>query len=227
MAISYGANLFATTTVAKTVSTNLGTSVKAGALVVVAIGGSRSTYNLDVTAANVTDRLGNTYQVATRPDTLAMVGIAWTRTVAPMTTSDWIQVVYNGTPTKSWISAYSFEGASGTKTSSATASGSGVTAAATVSVSGSDWLTFGVVGLPQDHTVTGETGANSSTLRGDNNVTSAPWLEAASRNGTTGTTHAPGVTFTVAIPWRAVAVSWPYEALPTGGKNVNNGLWAV
>lgn len=227
MAINYGAKLFETATVAQTIQTTLGATVKAGSLVVVAIGGKRSTYNLDVTAGNVTDSVGNTYQIATSPDTLAMVGIAWTRTIAPMTTSDWIKVKYNGTPTKTWLSAHSFENASGTKTDSSTATGSIVTATSTVNVSGSDWLSFAVVGLPYDHTVTGESGANSSTLRDSNAVTSAPWLQAASRNGTTGSTHAPGVTYTVAIPWRVVAVSWPYEALPTGGRNANSGLWAV
>lgn len=227
MAISYGAKLFESTTATQTVKTTVGSTVKNGALVVVAIGGKRATYSLDVAAVDVTDSVGNTYQIVTSPDTLAMVGIAWTRTAAPMTTSSWIQVKYNGTPSKSWISAHSYENASGTKTDSATSTGTGTTATATVSVSGSDWLTFATIGLPYDFNVAGQVAANSSTLRDDNGATSAPWLEAASRNGTTGSTHAPGVVYGTSIPWRAVAVSWPYEALPTGGKNQNNGLWAV
>jgi hypothetical protein len=128
-----------------------------------------------------------------------------------------------------WVSAHAYEGASGTSTDTDTATGVTTTATATVNVSGSDWLTVGVVGLPYDYAAAGQTGANSSTIRDSNNrTTAAPWLEMSSRNGTSGSTHAPGVVYTVSVDWYAVAVSWPYLAMPSSsGVSQNTGLWGV
>lgn len=224
MAIAYGAKIGESTSTSTTVNLTTSADAKAGSLVVVAFGGKAGS---TLTASSVTIG-GTAATLHQRSSSLANVGLAWVRVTSALASGSTITLVWNTAPSVSWLSAHSFEGASGTATNTSSNSGVSTTATSSVTVSGSDWLTIGVVGLPYDYGVAGESGANSSTLRDDNNrSSSAPWLQVASRNGTSGSTHAPGVVYQVSVDWYAVAVSWPYQAMPTGGGGQNSGLWAV
>lgn len=225
MAIAYNAKLVESTSATTTVAVTTTSAAKAGSLIVVAYGGKAAS---SLSGSSVTDSNGNTYTRHQRASSLAAIGIAYTRTASALASGATITLTWNTAPTVSWVSVHAFEGASGTATDTDTNTGVGTTATATVNVSGSDWLTFAVVGLPYDWSVAGESGANSSTLRDDNNKTgSGPWLQCSSRNGTSGATHSPGVVYGVSVDWYAVSVSWPYQAMPTGGNQNNSALWAV
>lgn len=224
MAIPYGSKLGESTTASTTVNLTTSAQAKAGSLVVVAFGGKAGS---SLSASSVTIG-GTAATLHQRASSLANVGVAWLRITSALASGSTITIVWNTAPTVSWLSAHSFEGASGTATNTSSNSGVSTTATSSVTVSGNDWLTVGVVGLPYDYGIASETGANSSTLRDDNARTSAaPWLQMSSRNGTSGSTHAPGVVYQVSVDWYAVAVSWPYQAMPTGGGGQNSGLWAV
>lgn len=225
MAISYAGKLGESTTAGATTSITFDQNVRAGSLVIVAYGGKAGS---SLSASSVADDVGNTYTRHQRASSLAAVGIAYLRVPNAIASGATLTVTWSTTPTFAWVSAHAYEGASGTPTDTDTGTGVSTTATVSVSVTGSDWLTFATVGLPYDWSVAGETGANSSTLRDDNNKTgSAPWLQCASRNGTTGSTHSPGVVYGTSVDWYAVAASFPYEALPISGSGANTGLWAV
>jgi hypothetical protein len=226
MAITHAGKLAESTTASGTVAVTVGQNVKRGSLVVVAIGGKAAS---SISVSSVTDSASHSYTLYQRASALAPICIAYVRTTSAIPSGGTITVTWSGTPSVSWVSAHAFEGAGGTRTDASTSTGVSTTAVSSVSVSGSDWLSFAVVGLPYDYGVAGETGANSSTLRDDNDRNSAaPWLQCASRNGTSGSTHSPGVVYGTSVDWYTVAVSWPYEALPLGGGGgQNSGLWAV
>ena len=214
MAITDAGKLFESTVTTDPKTHTLGAACKAGSLICIALGGSRSGSNLDI--SSITDSKGNTWSWKPYPSTNGFCGVAWCRIAVPMTTSDTITVNWNGTPTKAWVSAHNFENASGTPTHELSAIGESATCSVTLNVTGSDWLTFAACNLPYEYGVT-MTPINSSISQDDNAASSAaPWCEAFSRNGTTGSTHQIGATIPVSVPWRIVGVSFPYEALPAG-----------
>lgn len=225
MAITYAAKLGESTTAGATTTITTASAAKAGSLIVVAFGGKAAA---SLTASSVSDGT-NTYTRHQRASTSAAVGIAWFRLANELASGSTITVTWSSTPTVAWVSAHAFEGASGTNTDTDTLTGSSATASATVNVSGSDWLTVAVVGLPSDFDAQNQVGANSSTIRDSNGrTTAAPWLEMVSRNGTSGTTHSPGVTYQISVTWYAVAVSWPYLAMPSSSqRSQNTALWGV
>lgn len=211
MAINYGAKLFESENTNISVSLALDSSVKAGSLICIALAGKRSGSSLNV--STITDTKGNAWDWKFYASTYRGVGVAWCRTPVAMTTSDRITVRWNGTPTYCWKSAHSFEGASGTPDEEATAAGTGSTASVTLDVTGSDWLTFATIMLPNDYGVTA-TPLNSSTSRDTNgHAGSSPWAECFSRNGTTGSTHVAGASFTASLQYAIAGVSFPAEAL--------------
>jgi len=227
MAITDNGKLFESTSTSDPRTHTLTTSVPAGALIVLYLGGTRSGSNLDL--VGVTDSKGNVWQKKTRPSTISFCGIAWTRTGSPMVSGDTITVNWNGTPSKAWVSAHAFLGASSTSTDTGTGSATSSTASETLTVDGSDWLTVASVNAPYEYGVT-MTPINSSISQDDNGAaTAAPWCEAFSRNGTTGTTHAIGGTFVVSLPWAIAAVSFPAEAIspPAGVGRVRGGVIGV
>jgi hypothetical protein len=188
--------------------------IKAGALIVVYMGGKRSAAALSV--SNITDSKGNTYQVRQISSTTQFAAIAWTRTTQPMGTSDWIRFDMSGGPSYAWASCHVFEGADDTATDIDSATGFGDSISRTMTVAGSDWLTVAVLMFPNDYGMT-LTPLNSSISQDDNaNASSSPWIEAYSRNGTTGATHTIGATAIDDVTYSIVAVSFPSQALPAG-----------
>jgi hypothetical protein len=211
MAITYGAKLFESEATNQSGSSILLSAVPAGGLVCIALAGKRSGSSLNV--STITDIYGNTWDWKFYPSTYRAVGVAWCRTSVAMAIGSTIRVSWNGTPTYAWKSAHSFSGASGTPTEEATAAGTGSSASVTLDVSGSDWLTFASIMLPDDYAVTA-TPLNSMTSRDDNgNTTSSPWAECFSRNGTVGTTHTAGASFVASVSYAVAGVSFPAEAL--------------
>ncbi len=227
MAITDNGQLFESTSTSDPRTHTLTTSVPAGALIVLYLGGTRSGTSLDL--VGVTDSKGNVWQQKTRPSTSAFCAIAWTRTGAAMASGDTITVNWNGTPAKAWVSVHAFLGASSTPTEMDTNSGFSSTASSTLTVAGSDWLTVASVNAPYEYGVT-MTPINSSISQDDNGAaSSAPWCEAFSRNGTTGTTHSIGGSFVVGVQWAIAGVSFPSEAIspPAGVGRVSGGVLGI
>jgi hypothetical protein len=216
MAITDIGKLFESTSTTDPKTHTLGLTIKAGTLICMALGGTRSGSNLDI--SSITDSKGNTWDWRSYPSTTAFAAVAWTRVGTAMTTSDTVTVNWNGSPSVAWVSAHGFENASGTPTDEGTGTGFGSTASVTLDVTGSDWLAFGTMSLPSDFGVD-VTAINSGTLQDDNaRASAAPWCECVSRNGTTGSTYSVGGSFTASLTWRMAGVTFPYEALPTGGR---------
>lgn len=225
MAITDVGKLYETTSTANPRQNTLGQTLKAGTLICLALGGTRSGSNLDVSA--ITDSKGNAWDWETWPCSYCFTGVAWTRIAEAMGTSDWIKVQWNGTPSKAWISAHAFEGASGTPTDRDVQIGTSSTVAVTLSVAGSDWLTFASCNLPYDYGVT-MTPINSSVSQDDNAAASAaPWCECFSRNGTSGSTHQIGATTVISLAYKIAGVSFPFEAMPAPASRVIGGVIGV
>lgn len=216
MAITDAGKLFESESVTDPKAHTLGAACKAGSLIAIALAGTRSGANLDLTG--IIDSQGNTWDWRTYPSTNGFCGVAWCRIPVPMTTTDTITINWNGTPVKAWVSAHNFEGAAGVPTHEATATGDGATWGVTLTVTGSDWLTFASMNLPYEFDVV-STPINSSISQDTRDSGgaggNAPWCEAFSRNGTTGTTHTIGSSG-ASVPFRIVGVSFPFEALPIG-----------
>lgn len=211
MAITYGAKLFESESTSRVVAHPLTAAVKAGALICIALAGKRSGAYLNV--SSIKDSKGHVWDWKMFQSEFRACGVAWCRTPVAMTTADTITVSWNGTPTYAWKSAHSFEGAAGSPTDEKSGSGSGSTASVTLDVTGSDWLTFASLILPDEFGVTA-TPLNSSTSRDTNgHSSSTPWCECFSRNGTSGSTHTIGASLPVSTQYGIVGVSFPYEAL--------------
>jgi len=237
MAITYKTKLVEATGTSKTQTITTSGAVKAGAVVVVACGGRTSTSGIYPTS--VTDSTGNTWTIQKHPSpsNLASVAIAWTRAASPMASGATITITWSGTPTGgAWYSAHHWEGAGQTKIGSGSTSTTSTALVGSASVTGSDWLGLTVIGLPYDwlntasETPAAGVSANNSTRLDNNNAyTAAPWFEIAYLNGTSGSTWVGGTNVSVAIPYYAVTVTLPYEAMPTAAsaRNQNSGLWAV
>ena len=225
MAISYGAALFESEVTTKTTAHTLGAAVKAGALICIAITGKRSGTNLNV--SSISDTKGNTWDWKIFQSQYRAACVAWTRTSTAMSTSDSITVSFNGTPTYAWKSAHSFEGADGTPISEVTGSGSSSTASVALTVSGSDWLSFSVVILP-DETSGSLTPLNSGTSRDDNGHSgTTPWAECFSRNGTSGTSYTAGATLPSSQQWACCGVTFPYLAMPSSPARSGFGMVGI
>lgn len=224
MAISYGAKLFESYSLVRSVSSPLGAAVKEGALICIALGGKRSGAYLNV--ASITDTKGNVYEWETAQSQFRACGVAWARSKAAMTTDDRITITWNGTPTYAWKSAHTFEGASASETEKDHAFGSSGTASIVLDVAGSDWLTFGVVMAPYADAPS-LTPLNSSTSRDDNAATSRPWIECFSRNGTSGSTHAIGASGVTGGSWAMAAVSFPFLAMPSSPARAVPGMVGI
>lgn len=215
MAINYGAKLFESTSTQRTVAHTLGSVVKAGSLICIALAGKRSGAYLNV--SSIRDSKGNTWEWETAQSEYRACGVAWTRTSVAMTTADTITVTWNGTPSYAWKSAHSFEGASAAETEKDHAFGSSSTASITLDVTGSDWLTFAVVMAPYADAPS-LTPLNSSTSRDTNGASSRPWAECFSRNGTSGSTHTAGASGVTGGSWAITGVSFPYLAMPVSAS---------
>ena len=221
MAINYGAKLFESEATTKATSHPLTAAVRAGALIVIAMTGKRSGAYLNL--SSITDAKGNTWRWKIFQSQFRTAAIAWTRTNAAMAAGDGIAITWNGTPTYAWKSAHSFEGASDTPIDQQTGNGTGSTASVSLGVSGSDWLTVGVVMLP-NATTGGLTPLNSSISRDDNGHSgTTPWAQFFSRNGTSGSTHVIGATLPSSQQWGCAGVSFPFLAMPASPARVVSG----
>jgi hypothetical protein len=210
MAISYGGQLFESTSTVQMNAKALGSTIPAGALIAVIVGGKRSGTALNVNA--VTDSHGHTWSKVIYPSTYRCIGIAYTRVTSTMDTSDWVRVWWNGTPSTCWITGHYFTNASGTATDSATAASSGpsATASATVDVPGTEYLVLTAVNLAYDFGVT-TTPLNSMTER-DTYTTSPQQREFLSRNTSGGSTFQGGTALSPSVYWSAVSVSFAAES---------------
>ncbi len=221
MAITYGAKLFESESTAKTAEHTFGAAVKAGALICIAITGKRSGAYLNI--SSITDSKGNVWDWKIFQSQFRTCAVAWARVASAMSTSDFVTVTFTGTPTYAWKSAHSFEGASGTPIDQQTGNGTGSTASVSLGVSGSDWLTVGVVMLP-NATAGSLTPLNSSTSRDDNGHSgTTPWAEFFSRNGTSGSSHVIGATLPSSQQWGCAGVSFPFLAMPASPARVVSG----
>jgi hypothetical protein len=211
MAISYGGQLFESTSTVTTNTLTLGSAIPAGTLIAVAFGGKRSGSNLGV-VTGPTDSKGQTWARKVYGSTFRCIGLAWCRTSSSMSTSDWVRIKWNGTPSTCWITGHYFTNASGTATDSATAASSGpsATASATVNVPGTEYLVLTAVNLAYDYGVT-TTPLNSMTER-DTYTTSPQQREFLSRNTSGGSTFQGGTSLSPAVYWSAVSVSFAAEA---------------
>lgn len=229
MAITYGGKLAESTTASTTVTINVDQDVPSGSLVVVAFGGrSTATFSASSVKYGTTDFTLHQRSDSTSLPAPQCIGLAYLRTGSMIPTGGSLVMTWNRAPSVSWVAAHAFEGAGGTAHDTGSASGTGTSWVAEVDVTGSDWLSLASVSLPFDFSVSAS-GANSCILRDNNDADSLakrPWMLLASRNGTTGSTHSPGATG-ASVPFYAVSVSFPYEAMPTGGGGQNSGLWAV
>lgn len=215
MAITDQGKLFESTLTTNPKAHTLGQAVPAGSLICIALAGQRSSSGLNIAAITDSKGGGAWDWKASIASTSSFCAVAWKRTTLAMSTSDTITVQWNGTPTKAWASAHAFTNASGTPTHEASNFATSSTVSVTLTVTGSDWLTFGCCNLPYEFGVT-MTPINSSVSQDDNGASSSgPWCEAFSRNGTTGTTHTIGATVVTSVVWRMVAVSFPFLAAPT------------
>lgn len=232
MAIAYANKLAESSSASTTVNVTTGAEVKAGSLIVVAFG-ARSGSAL--TASSV--KIGSTsFTLHQRQDAAPnvvspqVIGIAYYRTPTAVAASTTIATVWSQTPTMSWISAHAFEGAAGTHHDTGSAQTSNGNWYAEVDVTGSDWLSVGVIALPFEYGTITRTVSASSVERDHNAASSAaarPWMAMVSRNGSSGATHTPGFTG-ASVTCQAVSLSFGYEAMPTGGGgSINSGLWAV
>lgn len=216
MAITYIGKLFESSSTSDPRTHTVGLACKAGSLVCIAVAGKRSGASLNV-AGVPTDSKGNKWHYATSPSSTAFAGVLYCRLTNPLSTSDTITIDWNGTPSMLWASAHNFEGAGGTPTDYDSSSGTSTTWGSTVNVTGSDWLTFGTLILPNEYAVS-DTPINSSIERDDNNATTvAPWCACFSRNGTTGSTHTIGSSG-ASVYYKMFGISFPYLAMPAGGR---------
>lgn len=216
MAISYIGKLFESSSVAAPRTHSVGLACKAGSLVCIAVAGKRSGSALNV-ASQPTDSKGNEWHYATSPSSTQFAGVLYSRLTNPLQSGDTITIDWNGAPSVMWASAHNFEGASGAPTDYDVSSGTSTTWGVTLNVSGSDWLTFASLILPNEYAVS-DTPINSSIERDDNNATSvAPWCSCFSRNGTSGSTHTIGSSG-VSVGYKIVGVSFPFLAMPAGGR---------
>jgi hypothetical protein len=227
MAIPYGAQVFESTSTASLQLASLTTTVPAGSLIVVAMGGKRSGSMLDV--VGLTDSRGQSWSQKTYPSTVRCMALAWCRTSSTMTTSDWVRWRWNGTPSTCWITGHYFTNASGTAYDSATNGSSGptATASATVDVPGTEYLVLTAINLTYDYGVT-TTPLNSMTER-DTYTTSPQQREFLSRNTSGGATFEGGTSLSPAAYWSAVSVSFTAEgaAAPPAGATVLGGIVGV
>lgn len=212
MAILYGAKLFESTSLTRGISHTVLSTVKEGALICIALAGKRSGAYLNV--ASIIDSKGNVYEWEVAASEYRMTGVAWTQTKAAMTVGDTIKITWNGTPSYAWKSAHTFEGADASESEKDHAYGASSTAAITLDVDGSDWLTFASVMAPYADGPT-LTPLNSSTSRDSNGASSRPYTECFSRNGTTGTTHTIGASGIPGGSWSITGVSFPFQAMPS------------
>jgi hypothetical protein len=210
MAITYGAKLFESYSLVRSVSSTIGSTVKAGSLICIALAGKRTGAYLDV--ASITDSAGNTWQWDMAQSEYRACGVAWTRTKSVMPIGAQILVTWNGTPSYAWKSAHTFEGASGDATEQKHGFGTSSTASIGLNVAGSDWLAFGVIMAPYADAPT-LTPLNSGVSRDDNATTSRPWAECLSYNGTTGVGYGMGASGVTGGSWAIAGVSFPYEGL--------------
>lgn len=218
MAINYGAALFESEVTTKSTTHTLGAAVKAGALICIALAGKRSGAYLGV--SSITDSKGNVWQWEMGRSQFRACGVAWTRTSSAMSTSDTITVNWDGTPYYAWKSAHSFEGASASYIDKDHDFQTSSSASVSLTVSGSDWLTFSCVILPSA-TSGGLTGLSSSISRDDNGHSgTTPWAECFSRNGTTGSSSSAGATLPSSQQWAVAAVSFPFLAMPASPVRV-------
>ena len=211
MAITYGAKLFESVSLVRSVSSTIGTAVKEGALICIALAGKRTGAYLNV--ASITDSKGNTYEWETAQSEYRACGVAWTRTKADMPIGSQILITWNGTPSYAWKSAHSFEGASGDATEQKHGFGTSSTAGIGLNVAGSDWLAFGVIMAPYADAPT-LTPLNSGVSRDDNATAARPWAECLSYNGTTGVGYGIGASGVTGGSWAMTAVSFPALAMP-------------
>lgn len=195
----------------------LSAGAKAGSLLAVGAGGKRAASNLSV--SSITDSEGNAWDWEGVSSTFRPGVVAWTRTAVPVVAGDWIEVTWNATPDMAWVTGHAFEGASGVPTDRGWATGNATSPAAkTVNVAGSDFLVLSFIHMGYDFGVA-TTPLNSMTEQDTHNAGSTnsdPQMEFLSRNHTSGSTFQAGSSLSpTSIYWSCVAVSFPFQAMPT------------
>lgn len=226
MAIPYGGQLFESTSTAGVNKIFLGSSLAAGSLIVIAAGGKRSGSALRLVA--VTDSKGQSWGEVAYSSTYRSNAIAHCRVSSEMSTSDWVTIWWNGTPSSAWITGHYFTGASGTAHDSNTGSGGpSATASATVDVPSGEYLVVTAINLAYDFGVT-TTPLNSMTERDVYNA-SPQQREFLSRNTSGGSTFQGGTALSPSVYWSAVTVSFAAEALsaPPAGARVVGGIVGI
>lgn len=215
MAITDAGQICESTALTITTRMTLSGSVKAGALMALGLGGRVSSGSLDITA--ITDSQGNTWDWYGQSSGYRAAFVAWASTGSALTSgTDWIEVKWSRTPEVAWISGHNFEGAGGTPTDTDLAQGSPTTQAAeTVSVTGSDFLVLATVTYAYSSTTT--TALNSMTEQ-DTYDGGNCLVEFLSRNHTSGSTFTAGTGFAASRYWTIAVASFPYQAMPAGGR---------
>ncbi len=217
MAITDAGQICESTALTRTTRMTLSGNVKAGALMTLGIGSSRSNYPQSVSA--ITDSQGGVWDWKTVGSTTKMASTAWCRTGVPLQSGvDWIEVVMAATPNADqWITGHNFEGASGTPTdegTNASLPGSS-TASKSVAVTGSDFLVLATVMYTGTSVTT--TPLNSMTEQDVHD--GGDWHgEFLSRNHTSGSTFTAGTTFSSSRSWNIAVVSFPFQALPAAAS---------
>ena len=202
-----------TTTTRMTLSS---TSCPAGGLMVLHLGGRVSSGTLDL--VSVTDSKGGTWNYQKGASGYRAAFLAWRRSLTPLVAgTDWVEVRWSKAPQVAWISGHVHLNAGATKIDGGWSQGSpGSTASKTISVSGSDFLVLATVTYAYDLATT--TPLNSMTEQ-DTFAGTNVFVEALSRNHTSGSTFQAGTSFSASRYWSVIAVSLPFEAIPAGARS--------
>lgn len=222
MAITDAGQICESSAVTTTNRMTLSGNVKSGALMVLYLGGRVASGYMGI--PSITDSRGNDWDWSLDGTWYGIssgyryASIAWAKAGSAMQSgTDWIEVTWNKTPQEAWISGHSYEGAAGTPTEVDAAQGSPTTQASDVVVlAGSDDLVVATVAYAYSTTTT--TPLNSMTEE-DTYAGSRIFIEGLRRNVTTGPGNfTAGTSFAASRYWTCVVASFPFEAMPAGGR---------
>ena len=222
MAITDAGQICESSATTATTRMTLSGSVKAGALMVLYLGGRVTSGYLDV--ATITDSKGHDWDWSGDGEWYGFssgyrfASLAWAKAGSPMVSgTDWIEVRRSKTADVAWISGHNYEGAGGTPTEvDATQITPGSSISDAVVLAGSDDLVVATVTYAYSSTTT--TPMNSmveeDTYDGGNIL-----IDALRRNVTTGPgSFTAGTTFGAARYATIVIASFPFSAMPAAAS---------
>lgn len=209
MAINYVGFMAETTVPANPKTFNYQATAPAGSLIVMGLSARRSSGVPGI--VSITDEVGNTFDWVAHAASVVLAGVAWCRTPVEVNASHTITVDWNASLTAMWVSVHAFESAGDIETDTNAGSANDTTPQATLTVAGSDWLTFANFYFPNGPAIV--TPVNSSVSRDTWNNG-----EVFSRNGTTGSTHTIGGTIAGPEVHYFAAVSFPFLSAGLGNE---------